>query len=80
MDINIYLKTIDGETTGIQCNVNDTVSRVIELYKTKANITDKMQVLLTHKGKNLKPEKKLSDYEVEDDEVLHVMFRLPGGI
>ena len=80
MDINIYLKTIDGETTDIQCNVNDTVSRVIELYKTKANITDKMQVLLIHKGKNLKPEKKLSDYEVEDDEVLHVMFRLPGGI
>lgn len=77
--INIFLKTIDGETTEIKCKLSDPVSSIIEQYKKSNHIENKVQILLTFKGKSLNPNEKVEKYDIQSDEVLHVIVRLPGG-
>jgi hypothetical protein len=55
------------------------VSFIIEQYKKTNHIENKVQILLTFKGKSLNPNEKVEKYDIQSDEVLHVIVRLPGG-
>ena len=78
---DIYLKELNGEATTITVNRNSTIKEVKNEYLKKLNKGgDNVMVTLSLSGKTLSDDKKLSDYNISEDETIHVLIRMRGGM
>ena len=77
---DIYLKELNGEATTITVNRNSTVKEVKNEFLKKLKKGDNVMVTLSLSGKTLSDDKKLSDYNISEDETIHVLIRMRGGI
>ena len=78
---DIYLKELNGEATTITVNRNSTIKEVKNEYLKKLSKGgDNVMVTLSLSGKTLSDDKKLSDYNISEDETIHVLIRMRGGM
>ena len=78
--IQIYLKTITGTHEKYEVTNQITIAELQQLFCQTNNITRNIVASFYFEGKHIKRNKKLSDYSIKNEDVIHVTYRLPGGI
>ena len=78
-DITLNLKEMTGETTILTVNPNIKIKELKNQFLNKINKKQNIFVTLYHEGKLLSDNKKISDYDIAEDETMHVLIRLQGG-
>ena len=78
--IQIYIKTITGTYEKYEVTNQMTIAELQQLFCHKNNITQKIVASFYFEGKHIKRNRKLSEYSIKNEDVIHVTYRLPGGI
>ena len=78
--IQIYIKTITGIHQKYEVTDQITITELQQLFCQTNNITRNIMASFYFEGKLIKRNKKLSDYSIKNDDIIHVTYRLPGGI
>ena len=76
----LKIKSLTGNTTEIEANLDNTITQIKEALEAKTNIPP-TQLRLIYNGKSMADEKKLSHYlsEINDDVIIHMVLQLRGG-
>ena len=78
-DLQLFIKTLNGDTITIQANSTDKILTVKEkIQKKQDNLLPSHQRLL-YGGKQLEDDKTLMDYNILSEATLHLVVRLKGG-
>ena len=78
-DLQLFIKTLNGDTITIQANSTDKILTVKEkIQKKQDNLLPSHQRLL-YGGKQLEDDKTLMDYNIPSEATLHLVVRLKGG-
>ena len=75
----ILAKTLNGNTITLDIADNDTVKEVKLKIKEKEQLPVDQQVL-TYNGKNMDDDKKISYYNIQKGDMIHITSRLKGGV
>jgi len=74
----IFVKTLTGKTVEIRVDLSFTVETLKTLIQGSEGIPPDQQRLI-YAGEQLDDERKLSDYNITDGSILHLVLRLRGG-
>ena len=78
-DLQLFIKTLNGDTITIQANSTDKILTVKEkIQKKQDNLLPSHQRLI-YGGKQLEDDKTLMDYNIQSEATLHLVVRLKGG-
>jgi len=78
-ELQIFIKTLNGETITIQANSSDKIITIKEkIQKKQDNLLPSHQRLIFG-GKQLEDDKTLMDYNIQSEATLHLVVRLKGG-
>ena len=77
--MQIFIKLLDGKTKTVEVEPFDLVELLMDRVKDITGMPLHYQRLL-HQGKQLHPDKCLSDYGVKPEDTIHLVARLLGGI
>lgn len=77
-EINIQVKTITGKSLDFALSPNDTVDSLFAMIEVKEGIpTDLMRLVFA--GQPLDSARRLADYNVRDNSVIHLLTKLRGA-
>ena len=76
--MQIFVKTLQGETTTLDVTEDDTIDSIKEKLQDKKGIPSDQQRLI-FSGKQLEDGKSLRDYGIQDGANIHMVLRLRGG-
>ena len=76
--MQIFVKTLDGKTITLQVEATDTIENVKTMIAQKTE-AEPFQQRLVYGGKELKGDQILSDYNIQNESTLHLIYRLYGG-
>ena len=77
--IQIFIKLLDGKTKVLDVEPDCMIDLLMERVKEVTGMPLHYQRLL-HQGKQLEPNRYLSDYNVKADDTIYLVARLLGGI
>ncbi|KAH7907043.1 ubiquitin-related domain-containing protein [Hygrophoropsis aurantiaca] len=77
-EVQIFVRNLNGKTMTIMISPSDTVETLSKKIQEKTGIPAAEQRIL-YGGKQLVPEKILSDYSIKKESTLHLVLRLRGG-
>ena len=78
-ELQIFIKTLNGDTITIQANSSDKIITIKEkIQKKQDNLLPSHQRLIFG-GKQLEDDKTLMDYNIQSEATLHLVVRLKGG-
>ena len=78
-ELQIFIKTLNGDTITIQANSSDKIITIKEkIQKKQDNLLPSHQRLI-YGGKQLEDDKTLMDYNIQSEATLHLVVRLKGG-
>ncbi|XP_063967341.1 polyubiquitin-like [Lytechinus pictus] len=77
-EIQIFVKTLTGETLIFDVKTNDLVESLKDKIKDKEKI-DPAQQRLIFAGKQLEDDRRLYEYDIKDYSTLNLVLRLHGG-
>ena len=78
-DLQLFIKTLNGDTITIQANLTDKILTIKEkIQKKQDNLLPSHQRLIFG-GKQLEDDKTLMDYNIQNEATLHLVVRLKGG-
>lgn len=75
---HIFVKTLNGRTITIECNLADTISEIKKKISMKEDIHEDSQRLI-YGGRQLEDYRTLSYYNIKAEHTLHLVLRLRGG-
>jgi hypothetical protein len=76
--MQIFLKTLNGETVTFDVNSNDEILSLYKKIEEKLNIPIETQRLI-YSGRQLEQNRLFSDYKIEKESTLHLVLRLRGN-
>jgi len=76
--MQIFIITLSNKNILLDITVNDTIINLKEKIMEKENIPISQQRLI-FSGKHLCDDKKITDYDIKNNNTLTLMFRLLGG-
>jgi hypothetical protein len=76
--MQIFIKLLDGKTITLDVQPFDLVEAVMEKITERIGTPYKYQRLI-YKGKQLHPDRLLSDYGVQPEDTIHLVYRLLGA-
>ena len=75
----IFAKTLNGSTIALDITNIDTVKELKQKIKEKEQLPEDQQVL-TYNGNNMEDDKKISYYNIQKGDMIHITARLKGGV
>ncbi|GBE84538.1 Polyubiquitin [Sparassis crispa] len=77
-EVQIFVRNLNGKSMAIMISPSDTAKTLMDKVQEKTGIPPEEQRLL-YGGKQLVPERILSDYNIQKESTLHLVLRLRGG-
>ena len=77
--MQIFIKTLTGDTVTLDAEVSDTISRVKAMIRVRKGVPTDLQ-RLSFMGKQLEDDETLSDCSIRKESTLHLMLRLRGDM
>ena len=78
-DMQIFVKTPEGKVITLDVEASDTISNLKKIIKNKEGIPKVHQSLIYH-DQQLEDDHTLSDYNIQNESMLHLGGRLRGGV
>lgn len=78
--LEVYVKNVNGESTQYYVKESTKISELEYMFKKTYNKYDNLRVILTFNGKILNENSTIQNCEIENEDTLHALVRLPGGI
>lgn len=75
--MQIFVKTLSGKTVTVTCEPTDGIEVIKQAVQAKDGIPADTQRLI-FAGKQLEDGKKIGDYNIEDNNTIHLVLRLRG--
>ena len=78
--LRIYLTDLQGDQYEMTVKQSEKVEAMIKYYRDLKGINQgQSSVKLVYKGVNMDSTKEISNYNIEDDDFIHVLVRFKGG-
>jgi hypothetical protein len=78
--LRIYLTDLQGDQYEMTVKQSEKVETMIKYYRDLKGINQgQSSVKLVYKGVNMDCTKEISNYNIEDDDFIHVLVRFKGG-
>ena len=78
--LRIYLTDLQGDQYEMTVKQSEKVETMIKYYRDLKGINQgQSSVKLVYKGVNMESTKEISNYNIEDDDFIHVLVRFKGG-
>ncbi len=76
--MQVFVKTLSGKTISVECEPDESIESLKNKILEKEGVPPDQQRIIFG-GKQLDAQKNLSDYDIDDDDTLHLVLRLRGG-
>lgn len=78
--LRIYLTDLQGDQYEMTVKQSEKVETMIKYYRDLKGINQgQSSVKLVYKGVNMDSTKEINNYNIEDDDFIHVLVRFKGG-